>query len=204
MLTEPKSINGAQYQCAFLDCATRIAPTTGVWTDWKPSAMFNRSYCYRINSGEYECTNTNDASMTRNTYNLQAPIGAVAERVSNEEKGHSTARYTYVCHAHIELYTLVQVSGLGLCDDDVMGKLDKEVVGNISDVLSIVPLPGESLEVVVRKSYVRVLTDKFNAAFLNVSVDLEYDSSGPGDEEISRLGYDMARFEAIGDRKSVV
>jgi hypothetical protein len=56
-----------------------------------------------------------------------------------------------------------------------VGKLDKEVVGSISDVLSVVPLPDESLEVVERKSYARDLTVKLNAAFLNVSVDLEYD-----------------------------
>lgn len=60
--------------------------------------------------------------------------------------------------------------------DDVVGKLDKEVVGSISDVLSIVPLPDESLEVVERKPYARDLTVKLNPAFLNVSVDLEYDS----------------------------
>ncbi|KFY82451.1 hypothetical protein V498_08582, partial [Pseudogymnoascus sp. VKM F-4517 (FW-2822)] len=80
MQTEPNSTSSVQYHCAFLDCASPIAPTTGDWTNWKPSAIFQRSYRYRKNSGEYECIDAN-VSTTGN-------IGAIAER---EEEGHSAA-----------------------------------------------------------------------------------------------------------------
>lgn len=111
MQTEPNSTSSVQYHCAFLDCKGPIAPTTGDWTSWKSSAIFQRSYRYRKNSGEYECI---DAKVSTTGY-----IGAIGER---EVEGHSAAGHASVCHMHGELYMLVRVSrlGLGLCDSDTL------------------------------------------------------------------------------------
>ncbi|KFY50770.1 hypothetical protein V495_00097 [Pseudogymnoascus sp. VKM F-4514 (FW-929)] len=187
MQTEPNSTSSVQYHCAFLDCTGPIAPTTGDWTSWKSSAMFQRSYRYRKNLGEYECIDAN-VSTTGN-------IGAIAER---EEEGHSAAGHASVCHMHGELYILVRVSGLelGLRGSDASDKLDGEV-RDMFDILSIVPLPDGSFEMVVLTSYLLELRGRLNRAFNGVSVDSNYDPCEPTDEAVSRVGYDQARYQAI-------
>lgn len=187
MQTEPKSTNRVQYHCAFLDYAASIAPITSDWTNWKPSAIFDRSYRYRINSGEYEYIDAN-VSMIGN-------IGAIVER---EDRGHSTAGHASVCHMHGELYTLVRVSelGFGIYGSEAVDRLDRDV-RDIFDVPSIVPLSDRSLEIVVLKSYLLDLTDRLNRAFTCASVDSNYDPCEPSNEAVSQFGYDLAKSQAI-------
>ncbi|KFZ07593.1 hypothetical protein V501_06308 [Pseudogymnoascus sp. VKM F-4519 (FW-2642)] len=186
MQAEPNSTNSVPYHCAFLDCAAPRALISGDWTNWKPSALFDRSYRYRINSGEYECIDAT-VSMTGN-------VGAIAER---GDGGHSAAGRASLCHTHGEIYTLVRASelGLALCGSDAVDKLDREV-GDTCVVLSIVSLPDGSLEMVVLKSYLYELTGRLNRAFNGASVDLNYDPCEPSDEAVSRVGYDQARSQA--------